>query len=102
MQRFDIAAAKAQMLDRNRIRAESGLPLLSMASELRRAFNTHRQRQWQAFLEQHRELYDRVLRRIVNRYRVGANLPASWHPGFALAVGLQHRARRTFARRFRE
>jgi len=100
--RFDLQTEKARVLDRNRLRQNSGLPGLDMGVELRRASNAHRQRQWEAFLDQHRALYCRVIRRAVHRYRVRNGLPENWHPTFIQGMGLQTQMRRLFATRFRD
>jgi hypothetical protein len=48
-QMFDIAKARAEIEQRNRLRAEPLLPLLSMARELRKLYTVEREAEFEAF-----------------------------------------------------
>ena len=46
---LDITTARQEIADRNRIRADAHLPLLSPARELRRLYQADRERQFEEF-----------------------------------------------------
>ncbi len=66
---LDIDRAKLEIAARNRLRHESGLPALSMAVELRKLYQAHRQREWDEYLQSNAQLFSRTLRMAVHRYR---------------------------------
>ena len=70
MRPFDFIAATREIELRNRIRAESGcLPSLNIALELEKLRELHQQRDFQSYIEQHRPLYQRTLRRAVFKFK---------------------------------
>jgi hypothetical protein len=48
---FDIQTAKSEIEERNRIRAEAGLPLLSVATELRKAYEHQCKTEFDRFMD---------------------------------------------------
>jgi len=97
---FDITAAKLEIDARNALRDESGLPALSMATELRRMYNAHRHREWNAYLQSNDHLFHRALRMGANRYRRACGSPASWRPNFITGMMLQNRVIVMFRKRY--
>jgi hypothetical protein len=101
MSTFGIDRAKLEIAARNRLRHESGLPALSMAGELRRMYNVHRQREWDDFLAANRKSFDRALRMAVARYRWRGGLPSTWRPGYCVGMGIGTRVLDAMRLRYR-
>jgi hypothetical protein len=97
---FDIDHAKLEIDARNTLRHETGLPALSMAVELPRLYNAHRQREWDAYLQSNDQLFHRALRMAASRYRRACDCPASWRPNFVTGMMLQNRVFVMFRKRY--
>src|SRR6266571_883665 len=97
---FDIPAAKLEIAARDALRHETGLPALSVAVQLRRLYNGHRQREWDAYLQSNDQLFHRALRMGANRYRRACGCPASWRPNSITGMMLQNRVLVMFRRRY--
>jgi hypothetical protein len=97
---FDITAATLDIAARNTLRQESDLPSLSMAVELRRLYNAHRQREWNAYLQTNDHLFHRALRMVASRYRRDCGCAATWRPNFVTGMMLQNRVLVMFRKRY--
>jgi hypothetical protein len=75
----------ADIEERNRIRAAAGLPLLSVAVELRKAYEFHRQNEFEQFM-QPSPLRRRVERKLLGVIRRQLN-DANWVPTGVLSGG---------------
>ncbi len=71
-----------------------------MAGELRRMYNTHRHREWDAYLQSNDQLFDRALRMAANRYGRACGSPATWRPNCITGMLLQNRVLVMFRNRF--
>jgi hypothetical protein len=76
---FDVAKAKQEVADRNRLRADHGLPLLSVATEVCRMRDARLQRDYEGFLAEHHDGGQRVRRIMLARARKARN-DADWLP----------------------
>jgi hypothetical protein len=82
---FDLAQARHEIAERNRIRAEAKLPMVSVAAELRRRYEVHRQKEFEQFFLTS-PLRQRVERKLLNRIRRLGNDP-QWMPTGILSGG---------------
>src|SRR5580765_2681898 len=82
---FDFAKARLEIEDRNRIRLEASLPLLSVADELRRRNQFERESDFQRFFETS-SLRKRVEQELLDRIRQVSGNP-KWKPTGTLSGG---------------
>ena len=98
MRPFDFLAATREIELRNRIRAESGcLPSLNIALELEKLRELHQQRDFQSYIEQHRPLYQRTLRRAVFKFKKSHG---GQNPNFISGMGIHACLNRMFRKRY--
>ena len=95
---LDITTARQEIDERNRVRADAHLPLLSPAKELRRLYEADREKQFEDFFRAS-PIRRRVEERLLARIRRLRGDP-QWRPtGFLLGGGVfQSRVRRTMRR----
>ncbi len=96
---FDIAAARIEIERRNALRVENHLPRLSISKELRRLHDAHIEREFEAFLDSHRALYQRILHRVIHR-RARAYGNPNWRPHSFRGMELENGIREMFWQRF--
>ena len=97
MMPFDLTAATREIDHRNQLRRDVGLPLLDRDLELEKLWELHRERDFQDYIEQHRALYNRALRRAASNYqRRTGMLPRGVVSGFAVGAGVMRMFRRRY------
>jgi hypothetical protein len=82
---IDLAQARHEIEKRNRIRAEAKLPMVSVAAELRRLYEVHRQNEFEPFFVTS-HLRNRVEQKLLNRERRLRGEP-KWKPAGVLSDG---------------
>jgi hypothetical protein len=82
---FNIDQARHEIAERNRIRSEAKLPMVSVAAELRRLYEVHRQNNFEQFF-QSSPIRRRVEQKLLNRERRLRGEP-DWIPTGILSGG---------------
>src|SRR5438093_9414801 len=106
MSPFDVTAARAEIQVRNELRREMHMPLVDEDAELAKTAKVHLQREFDAefgrYLEQHRALYRRAMRRGLDRLRREFDAPVGWTPKSWEGMSVQSCIRQAFRRRFEQ